>query len=107
MGPAPRGPSYVAMLADLLEEEEMASSLPAAALAIFRVMRDLLAKLDHRIAELDQKIARRPRGGVSAVHDDSRRRPDHSDRNRGPRSAGRDLRKGRDFATWLVLASLQ
>ena len=39
---APKGPSHVAMLADLLEEEEMASSLPEAARAMFRLMLDLL-----------------------------------------------------------------
>jgi transposase len=33
---APKGPSHVAMLADLLEEEEMASSLPQAARSMFR-----------------------------------------------------------------------
>ena len=37
---APKGPSHVAMLADLLEEEEMASSLPEAARAMFRLMLD-------------------------------------------------------------------
>jgi transposase len=40
---APKGPSHVTMLADLLEEEEMASSLPEAARAMFRLMLDLLA----------------------------------------------------------------
>ncbi len=43
------------MLADLLEEEEMASSLPPAALAMIRLMLDLLAELDGRIAELDRE----------------------------------------------------
>jgi transposase len=42
---APKGPSHVAMLADLIEEEEMASSLPEAARAMFRLMLDLLAGL--------------------------------------------------------------
>src|SRR3984893_17808309 len=58
---APKGPSHVAMLADLLEEEEMASSLPEAARAMFKVMLDLLDELDGRIAELDKEIARRAR----------------------------------------------
>jgi transposase len=40
---APKGPSHVAMLADLIEEDEMASSLPEAAHAMFRLMLDLLA----------------------------------------------------------------
>ena len=38
---APKGPSHVTMLADLIEEEEMANSLPEAALAMFRLMLDL------------------------------------------------------------------
>ncbi|MBM7487798.1 transposase [Bradyrhizobium sp. USDA 3686] len=40
---APEGPSHVAMLTDLIEEGEMASSLPEAAQVIFRLMLDLLA----------------------------------------------------------------
>src|SRR6202000_2438122 len=43
---APKGRSHVAMLADLLEEEEMASSLPVAARTMFRMMLDLLTELD-------------------------------------------------------------
>ena len=58
---APKGPSHVAMLADLLEEEEMASSLPDAARAMFRLMLDLIASLDGKIAALDKEIARRAR----------------------------------------------
>jgi transposase len=57
---APKGPSHVAMLADLLEEE-MARSLPEAARAMFRLMLDLLASLDGKIADLDKEIARRAR----------------------------------------------
>jgi hypothetical protein len=40
------------MFADLMEEEEMANSLPEAALAMFRLMLDLLAGLNGKIAEL-------------------------------------------------------
>ena len=58
---APKGPSHVAMLADLLEEEGMASSLPEAARAMFRLMLDLLAGLNGKIADLDKEIARRAR----------------------------------------------
>jgi transposase len=58
---APQGPSHVAMLADPLEEEEMASSLPEAAGAMFRLMLDLLAGLNGKIADLDKEIARRAR----------------------------------------------
>ncbi|WP_246252016.1 hypothetical protein [Allomesorhizobium camelthorni] len=58
---APKGPSYVVMLADLLDEEEMVSSLPPAALEMFKVMLDFLAELDGRIDDLDQVTARRAR----------------------------------------------
>jgi len=39
------------MFTDLMEEEEMANSLPEAALAMFRLMLDLLAGLNGKIAE--------------------------------------------------------
>jgi len=58
---APKGPSHVAMLADLLKEEKMASSVPEAARAMIRLMLDLLADLDGKIAVLDKEIARRAR----------------------------------------------
>jgi transposase len=58
---APKGPSHVAMLADLIEEEEMVNSLPGAARAMFRVMLDLLAGLNGKITDLDKEIARRAR----------------------------------------------
>ena len=51
----------MAILADLLKEEEMASSLPEAARAMFRLMLDLLAGLAGKIAALDKEIARRAR----------------------------------------------
>jgi transposase len=59
---APKGPSHVAMLADPLEEEEMANSLPGAARAMFRLMLDLLAGLDGKIANLDNEAPQRVRG---------------------------------------------
>jgi transposase len=58
---APKGPSHVAILADLLKEEEMASSLPEGARAMFRLMLDLIAGLDGKIAALDKEITRRAR----------------------------------------------
>jgi transposase len=58
---APKGPSHVAMLADMIEEEEMASSLPEATHAMFRLMLDLLAGLNGKITDLDKEIARRAR----------------------------------------------
>jgi transposase len=57
---APKGMSYVSMLGDMLDEE-MAASLPLAAVAMFRVMLDLLADLDERIADLDREVERRAR----------------------------------------------
>ena len=51
----------MALLAGLIEEEEMASSLPEAARAMFRLMLDLLAGLDSKIGDLDKEIARRAR----------------------------------------------
>jgi len=58
---APRGKAQMAILADLLDEDEMASSLPEAARAMFRIMTDMLAELGDRIADLDKEIARRAR----------------------------------------------
>jgi transposase len=49
------------MLSGLIEEEEMASSLPEAAHAMFRLMLDLFAGLNGKIADLDKEIARRAR----------------------------------------------
>ncbi|MGY4350448.1 transposase [Bradyrhizobium sp. GM7.3] len=51
----------MATLADLIEEEAMASSLPEAARPMFRVMLDLLAELNGKIADLDKEITRRAR----------------------------------------------
>jgi transposase len=106
---APKGPSHVAMLADLIEEEEMASSLPEAARAMFRLMLDLLAGLKGKIADLDREIARRAREdevsrrlmGIPGI---------------GPITAtaiaalappAETFAKGRDFAAWLGLTPLQ
>jgi hypothetical protein len=46
VGPHPKGPSNVAILADLIEEEEMVNSLPEAAYAMFRFMLDVLTDLN-------------------------------------------------------------
>lgn len=56
---APRGTAHMTMLADLLEDEEMTSSLPAAARPMFKRMVDMLADLDKQVAVLDREIARR------------------------------------------------
>ena len=51
---APRGTAHTTLLAEMLQDEEMASSLPAEALPMFRVMIDHLAELDKRVATLDR-----------------------------------------------------
>jgi transposase len=97
------------MLTDLIEEEEMASSLPKAAHAMFRLMLDLLAELNGKVADLDQEIARRAR-------EDEVSRRLMTVPGIGPISAtaiaalappAETFAKGRDFAAWLGLTPLQ
>jgi transposase len=106
---APKGPSHVAMLADLIEEEEMASSLPEAAHAMFRLMLDLLASLNGKITDLDKEIARRAR-------EDEVSRRLMTVPGIGPITATaiaalappvETFTKGRDFAAWLGLTPRQ
>jgi transposase len=106
---APKGPSHVAMLADLLKEDDMASSLPEAARTMFRLMLDLLEELDGRISELDKEIARRAR-------EDAIARRLMTIPGIGPITATaiaalapplETFAKGRDFAAWLGLAPQQ
>jgi transposase len=106
---APKGPSHMARLADLIEEEEMVSSLPEAALAMFRLMLNLLAGLNDRIVDLDKEIARRAR-----ENEVTRRLMTIP--GIGPISAtaiaalapsAETFAKGRDFAAWLGLTPLQ
>jgi transposase len=106
---APRGKAHMAMLADLLEGDEMASNLPEAALPMLRLMIDLLAELDSRIAVLDREIARR------AQEDEAARRL-MTIPGIGPIAATaiialapptETFRKSRDFAAWLGLAPRQ
>ena len=106
---APKGPSHVLMLADLIEEDEMANSLPEAARAMFRLMSDLLAGLNGKIAGLDKEIARRARedevsgrlmtvpgiGRISATAIAALAPPIET------------FAEGRDFAAWLGLTPLQ
>nr|WP_253951277.1 IS110 family transposase [Novosphingobium sp. SG751A] len=106
---APRGVGQAAMLADLLDEDEMASSLPEPARAMLRVMTDMLDQLDHRITGLDKEIARRTR-------EDEVARRLMTIPGIGPIAAtaivalapqAASFTKGRDFAAWLGLAPLQ
>ncbi|RVU01150.1 IS110 family transposase, partial [Novosphingobium umbonatum] len=57
---APKGPSWVAQLSELIDDA-VTASLPPAAREMFRVMLGILEEFDHRIAELDKEIARRAR----------------------------------------------
>lgn len=106
---APRGTASMTLLADLLEDGDMASSLPKAARPMFKLMIDLLAELDEQIATLDREIARR------AKEDEAARRL-MTIPGIGPIAATaiialappiETFRKGRDFAAWLGLAPRQ
>src|SRR6202046_439654 len=93
---APTGPSHVAMLADLLEEEEMASSLPEAA--------GRHVPIDVRPARPSQRQDRGSRQAhraacsrgrsIAQADDRSWHRPDRCHRNRRSGTAGRDLCQG-------------
>jgi transposase len=106
---APRGTAHMSMLADLLDDEEMALSLPEAARPMFKLMVDLLAELDTRIAMLDREIARR------AKEDEAARRL-MTIPGIGPIAATAIIAlappietfvTSRDFAAWLGLAPRQ
>jgi transposase len=106
---APRGTAHMTMLADLLEDEEMASTLPEAARPMFKLMVDMLAELGQQIAVLDREIARRTKGDEAA-------RRLMTIPGIGPIAAKaiialappiETFRKGRDFAAWLGLAPRQ
>ncbi len=106
---APRGTAHMTLLAELLEEDEMTSTLPAAAQPMFKLMIDILAELDKQVAVLDREIARR------AKEDEAARRL-MTIPGIGPIVATaiialappiETFRKGRDFAAWLGLAPRQ
>lgn len=106
---APRGRAQVMLLADLFDEKEMASLLPEAALAMFKVMVEQLYRLDGQIADLDREIERR------AKADEAARRL-MTIPGIGPIAATAILAlappietfaKGRDFAAWLGLTPRQ
>ena len=105
---APKGPAYVSMLSDLLDDD-LGASLPSAAVSMFRVMLDLLADLNERIAALDKEIARRSR------EDEAARRlmtipgigPITATALTALAPAAETFAKGRDFAAWVGLTPLQ
>ena len=88
---APKGPAHVAMLGDLLEQEEMASSLPEAARAMFSACRS--RRQDHGSRHGDCAACSRGRG-ITQADDRSWHRSDlcHCDRRSG--TAGRDVCQG-------------
>ncbi|WP_219893418.1 IS110 family transposase [Aquisediminimonas profunda] len=105
---APKGPSHVAMLGALLEDE-LGASIPPAAKTMFRTLLDLLEVLNDRIGDLDKEIARRAR------EDETARRL-MTIPGVGPITAtaisalappAETFAKGRGFAAWLGLAPRQ
>lgn len=103
---APKGPSHIARLADLLGDGD---AVPAAARPVLTAMLEMLAELDRRIAMLDREIARRAR------EDETARRL-MTIPGIGPITATalaalapppESFAKGRDFAAWLGLVPRQ
>jgi transposase len=103
---APKGPSHIVKLAELLENE---AAVPAAARPVLAAMLEMLAELDRRIALLDREIARRAR------EDETARRL-MTIPGIGPITATalaalapppESFAKGRDFAAWLGLVPRQ
>jgi transposase len=105
---APKGPSWVAKLGNLLEDE-IGSSLPRAARDMFRVMLAMLEELNRQVAALDMEIARRAR------EDEVARRlmtipgigPITATAIAALAPAAETFRRGRDFAAWLGLTPRQ
>ena len=103
---APKGPSHIARLAELLKDED---AVPAAARPVLGAMLEMLAELDRRIVMLDREIARRARedetarrlmtipgiGTITATALAALAPPPES------------FAKGRDFAAWLGLVPRQ
>jgi transposase len=105
---APKGPSHVARLGDLLAAE-LGASLPGEARAMFQMMLDMIEGFNAKIADLDKEIARRSREDVVA-------RRLMTIPGIGPIAATaiaalapplEGFARGRDFAAWLGLTPLQ
>lgn len=103
---APKGPSHIARLAELLEDE---AAVPPGARPVLKLLIEMVAELDRRIGELDREIARRAR------EDETARRL-MTIPGIGPITATalmalapppESFRKGRDFAAWLGLVPRQ
>jgi transposase len=105
---APKGPSWMAALGSLIDEE-LGASLPPAARKMILVMLGMLDELDCRIVQLDKEIAQRAR-------DDEVARRLMTIPGIGPIAAtaiaalapaAETFKRGRDFAAWLGLTPLQ
>ena len=105
---APKGPSHIAVLGDMIEDE-MGPSLADAAKPMFRIMLDMLEELNTKIGELDKEIARQAR-------EDAIARRLMTITGVGPITATaiaalappvETFTRGRDFAAWLGLAPRQ
>jgi transposase len=103
---APKGPSHVARLAELLEDE---GAVPPGARPVLKLLIEMVEELDRRIAELDREIARRAR------EDETARRL-MTIPGIGPITATaltalapppESFARGRDFAAWLGLVPRQ
>lgn len=103
---APKGPSHIARLAELLDDE---AAVPPGARPVLKLLIEMVADLDRRIAELDREIARRAR------EDDTARRL-MTIPGIGPITATalsalapppESFARGRDFAAWLGLVPRQ
>lgn len=105
---APRGPSWVSMLEDLIDEE-VGASLPASACDMFRVMLGMLNQLDLRIAQLDKEIARRAREDavVRRLMTIPGIGPIAATAIAALAPAAETFKRGRDFAAWLGLTPRQ
>jgi transposase len=103
---APKGPSHLARLAELLEDE---AAVPVSARPVLKLLIGMVEKLDRRIADLDREIARRARedetakrlmtipgiGPITATALTALAPPPES------------FARGRDFAAWLGLVPRQ
>jgi transposase len=105
---APKGPSHVLLMANLLEDE-LGEGLPEAVRAMLRIMLEMLEHIDQRVTQLDKEIARRAR------EDEIARRlmtipgigPITATAIAALAPAAETFRCGRDFAAWLGLTPLQ
>jgi transposase len=105
---APKGPSWVAKLSELIDDDATAS-LPQAARAMLCVMLNMLETFSRQIADLDKEIARRAR------EDEVARRlmtipgigPIAATAIAALAPSAATFKRGRDFAAWLGLTPLQ